>query len=101
MSNSLDEKENFEKQLDSVKESLIDAKHIIWDHIVKEIKKLKDYLIMIEDERALATSCLANVVTVQEGMGDKLFKLRMQLTTSIQNQKLNCILQVYKIEKIL
>ena len=56
---------------------------------------------MIEDERALTTSCLANVVTVQEGMGDKLFKLRMQLTTSIQNQKLNCILQVYKIEKIL
>ena len=26
---------------------------------------------MIEDERALATSCLANVVIVQEGMGDK------------------------------
>ena len=71
LSDSLAEKENLKKKLDSVKESLIDAKHIIWDHIVKEIKKLKDYLIMIEDERALTTSFLANVTTVQEGMGDK------------------------------
>ena len=64
LSGSLSEKENLKRQLDSLKGSLIDAKHIIWDHIIKEIKKLKDYLTMIEDERALALSCLANVVIV-------------------------------------
>ena len=63
-SDSLAEKETLKRQLDLVKESLIDAKHIIWDHIIKEVKKLKHYSIMIEDERALAISCLANVVTV-------------------------------------
>lgn len=71
LSHNLAEKETLKEQLESVKESLIDAKHFIWDHIVKEIKKLKDYLIMIEDERALEASYLANVVTIQEGMGDK------------------------------
>ena len=32
---SLAEKETLKRQLNSVKGSLIDAKHIIWDHIVK------------------------------------------------------------------
>ena len=32
---SLAEKENLKRQLDSVKGSLIDAKHILWAHIVK------------------------------------------------------------------
>ena len=58
--------ENLKKQLDSAKKSLIYAKHMVWDYIVKEIKKLKDYLIMLEHERVLATTCLINVAIVQE-----------------------------------
>ena len=51
--------------LSSTKDSLIDAKYIIWDHLSKEVKKLKDYFIWVEDERNLAPSCLANLVTLQ------------------------------------
>ena len=54
LSYSLAKKESLKRQLDSLKGSLIHAKHIIWDHIIKEIKKLKDYLIMIEDEKEFA-----------------------------------------------
>ena len=71
LTESFADKENLKKQLDSVKKSLIDAKHMVWDHIVKEIKTLKDYLIMLEDQRALSTNCLTNVATVQEELGDK------------------------------
>ena len=49
LSDSLVENAILKRELHSMKGSLIDAKHIIWDHIIKEIKKLKDYLIMIED----------------------------------------------------
>lgn len=71
LSNRLAEKENMKRHLDSLKGILIDSKNIIWDHIMKEIKKLKDYLTIIKDERALAVSFFTNVATVQEGMGDK------------------------------
>ena len=70
-----------------MKESIIDAKHIIWDHIVKESKKLKDYLIMIEDERALTTSFLANVITIQEGMGDKYLQVHNAINYLNSNSK--------------
>ena len=71
LTESLDDKDNLKKKMDSIKQSLIDANHMVWDHIVKQIKKLKDYLIMIKDERELATNCLTNVAIVQEGLGDK------------------------------
>ena len=49
----------------------MNAKQIIWDHLAKEIKKVKDYLVELEDERELATTCLANVSIIQESLGDK------------------------------
>ena len=39
--------------------------------MLKEIKKLKDYLLMLQDEKALIDTCLSNVNLVQEMMGDK------------------------------
>lgn len=38
---------------------------------MKEVKKLKDDLIMLQDERYLVITCLSNVSLVQESMGDK------------------------------
>ena len=58
------------QQLKSTKDNLIDAKHIIWDHLSIELKKLRDYLVEVEDEGELATTCLANVSIIQENMGD-------------------------------
>ena len=38
---------------------------------MKEVKKLKDHPIMLQDERSLVITCLSNVALVQESMGDK------------------------------
>ena len=67
--NSAD-KENLKRQVDVVRQSLIDTKCLLWDHITKEIKNLRDHLVMLQDEKALVTTCLSNVALVQEGMGD-------------------------------
>ena len=58
-------------KLDSIKQALIDAKCLVWDHITKEIKKMKDDLVMLQYEKALVDTCLTNVALVQEGMGHK------------------------------
>jgi hypothetical protein len=42
--------------------------------MLKEIKKLKDHLIMLQDEKTPVATCLSNVVVVQENMDDKLIK---------------------------
>ena len=63
------DKENLKRQVDSIKQALIDAKCLAWNHITKEIKKMKDYLIMLQDEKTLVDTCLINVALVQEGMG--------------------------------
>jgi len=39
--------------------------------MLKEVKRLKDHLIILHDEKALVSTCLSNVVVVQENMGDK------------------------------
>lgn len=39
--------------------------------MLKEVKKLKDHLIMLQDENTLVATCLSNLVVVQENMGDK------------------------------
>ena len=59
---SLDNQELLTRQLKSAKDNLIDAKYIIWDQLLKEVKKLKDYFIHIEDEKQLTSSCLANLL---------------------------------------
>jgi len=43
-------------------------------HLLKEIKKMKDYFILVEDRRLLATSCLQNMLTLQENLGYKPFQ---------------------------
>ena len=64
-------KENLKRQVGSLRKSLKDAKSLLWDNITKEVKKLKDHLIMLQDERTLVITCLSNVALVKESMGDK------------------------------
>ena len=68
---SLAGKEDLERQVGVVIQALIDEKCLLWDHITIEIKKLKDHLVMLQDEDTLVTTCSSNVAFVQEGMGDK------------------------------
>ena len=71
---SLAKQESLKQQLKYAKYNLVDAKHIIWDHLSIELKKLRDCLIEVEDERELATTSLANVSIIQKNMGDKPLK---------------------------
>ena len=65
-------KEKFLKaRADQFKQALWDTKSLLWDHMFKEIKNLKDYLLMLQDDKALVDTCLSNVNLVQEMMGDK------------------------------
>lgn len=64
------DKENLKTQIHAVKEALMDAKCLLWDHITREIKKIKDHLVMLQDENTMVTNCLSNVALVQESMGD-------------------------------
>ena len=42
--------------------------------MLKEVKRLKDYFVQVEDERQLETSFLDNLQTLQENLGDKPFQ---------------------------
>lgn len=46
-----DEKEYLKHQLKLVEDSWMEEKHFIWDQLISELKKLKDYLEDVEDER--------------------------------------------------
>ena len=52
------EKENLQRQVEAGRQALKDAKIFLWDNITKEVKKLKYYLIMLQDERSLVITCL-------------------------------------------
>ena len=71
LAESFADKENLKRQVEVVRQSLKDAKSLLWDNITKEVKKLKDHLIMLQDERTLVITCLSNVALFQESMGDK------------------------------
>ena len=77
------------QQLRSTNNNLIDTRHIIWDHFLKEVKRLKYYFVKVQDERQLATSCLDNLQTLQENMGDKPFQA--QNAISLQGLKIEQI----------
>ena len=49
------------QQVRPAKDIWIEAKHAILDSLLREIKKLKEHFVQVEDERQLATSCLANL----------------------------------------
>ena len=44
-----------------VRQVLKDAKYLLWVNITKEVKQLKDHLVMLQDERTLVITCLSNV----------------------------------------
>ena len=52
------DKENLKRQVEVVTQALKDAKSLLSDNITKEVKKLKDHLIMLHDERSLVMTCL-------------------------------------------
>ena len=58
------ENENLIRQVEASKQPLKDTKLLLWDHMLKEVKKLKDHLIMLQDEKSLVTTFLLNVVVV-------------------------------------
>ena len=47
MTETATENENLRKQVESRKQALRDTKSLLWDHMLKDIKKLKDYLLML------------------------------------------------------
>lgn len=64
-------KDRLQEHVDSGKKDLIKAKTIIWDHIHREVKKVKDYLILLDKERELASTCMNNATLMIGNMGDK------------------------------
>ena len=70
LTESSTENENLKRQIEASRQALKDTKFLLWDYMLKEVKKLKDHLIMLQDERSLVTTCFSNVVVVQEHMGD-------------------------------
>ena len=59
------EKDNLKRQVEVVRQGLKDAKFLLWDNITKDVKKLKDHLIMLQDERSLVITCLSNVIQIR------------------------------------
>ena len=41
LAESYADKENLKRQVEVVKQALKDAKYLLWDNIIKEVKKLK------------------------------------------------------------
>ena len=71
LAESLTNTNNLQRQVKPIRHALKDTKFLLWDNIMKEVKKLKDHLIMLQDERYLLIRCSSNVALVQESMGDK------------------------------
>ena len=100
MTESSTENENIRKQIEASRKALKDTKFLLWDYMLKEVKKLKDHLIMLQDERYLVPTCLSNVVVVQENMGDKPIQAQKSINFLNSQSKLNYSLQGYKTEQI-
>lgn len=79
------ENESLRKQVESGKKVLRDTKSLLWDHMFKEVKKLKDYLLMLQDEKSLVDTYLTNVNLLQEMMGDK--PIQAQRATNFLNSQ--------------
>ena len=58
------ENENLRRHVEASMQSLKDTKFLLWDHMLKKVNKLKDHLIMLQDEKSLVTTCLSNVAVV-------------------------------------
>ena len=51
--NLLAKKENLQRQVEAGRQALKDTIFLLWDIIMKEVKNMKDRLIMLQDERSL------------------------------------------------
>ena len=58
---SLETQEMLTQQIKSAKDVLAEAKQVIWDSLFREVKKLKEHFVQVEDERQFPTSCLSNL----------------------------------------
>ena len=65
------DKQNLKRQVDVSRQTLMDSKSLLLDTITKEIKKLKDHLVILQEGNTLVTTCLSNVALVHESVGDK------------------------------
>ena len=65
------ENENLRRQVEVGKQSLKDTKFLLWDHMLKQVKNLKDHLIMLQDEKTVVATCLSNLAVVQANMCDE------------------------------
>ena len=71
---SLETQEMLTQQVRLAKDVLVEAKQVIWDSMFREIKKLKEHFVQVEDERQLETSCLANLQVLHDNLGDRPFQ---------------------------
>lgn len=71
LTEALVDRDRLQEHVDSTKKTLIEAKTIIWDHIHREVTKVKDYLILLHEEKKLASTCMKNATLMLDNMGDK------------------------------
>ena len=66
------EKTRLQDIISSFRQALIKLKTTLWDNINREIKKVKEYLILLDEEKKLANLSLTNAKTMLESLGGKL-----------------------------
>ena len=96
MTKSSTENENLRRQIEASRKALKDTKFLLWDYMLKEVKKLKGHIIMLRDERSLVTTCLSNVVVVQENIGDN--PIQAQKAINFLNSQSKTWLQFARIQ---
>jgi hypothetical protein len=65
------ERTRLQNIIGSFRQALIEIRTSDWDNINREIKKMKEYLIMLNEERKLAHLSLANAKTFLDNLGEK------------------------------
>ena len=66
------EKNRLQNIISSFKQALIELRTTLWDNINREIKKVKEYLILLDEGKKLANLSLTNAKTMLESLGGKL-----------------------------
>ena len=65
------EKARLQNNTISFRQALIELRTTLWDNINREIKKVKEYLILLDEEKKLANLSLTNAKTMLESLGGK------------------------------
>ena len=65
------EKNGLQKIISSFKQALIELRTTLWDNINREIKKVKEYLILLDEEKKLANLSLTNAKIFLQSLGGK------------------------------